>query len=81
MELLKEVENAVDSDHKKDGCSLGEVLQGSHNISYKAKDDTAGVSLGMSANCCDYGKQLSVEELGGTKRIVHFQNKNCPTSP
>lgn len=57
MELLKEVENAVDSDHKKDGRSLGEVLQGSHNISYEAKDDTACVSLGMGANCCDQLRQ------------------------
>lgn len=71
MELLKEVENAVDSDHEKDGNFFGEVLQGLCNISYETKDDTACVSLEWAPIVVtNYGKQLSVEELDGTKRIV-----------
>ena len=34
-----------DPEHEEDDRSLGEVLQGSHNIVYEAKDDTTGVSF------------------------------------
>ena len=36
---------AVDSVDEKDDRSLDEVLQGSHNILYEAKDDATGVSF------------------------------------
>ena len=40
-----ELYQSGDPEHEEDDHSLGEVLQGSRNIMYEAKDDTTGVSF------------------------------------
>ena len=76
---------AVDSVDEKDDRSLDEVLQGSHNILYEAKDDATGVSFEKNGVkewlpivVTKKGKELSVKELERCKRIVYFQNENGP---
>ena len=69
----------------EDDCSLGEVLQGSRNIVYEAKDDTTGVSFEKNGVkewvpivVTNYGKELGVKEMERCKKIVYFQSENGP---
>ena len=70
---------------KEDDRSLDEVLQGSRNIFYEAKDEAAGVSFEKNGVKewvpiveTRKGKELSVKELERCKRIVYFRNENGP---
>ena len=81
----KQLYQSGDPEHEEDDRSLGEVLQGSHNILYEAKDDTTGVSFERNGVkewvpivVTNYGKELGVKEMERCKKIVYFQNKNGP---
>ena len=87
LQVLKEVKSCISQVtlSMKIDRSLGEVLQGLHNIVYEAKDDTTGVSFEKNGVkkwvpivVTNYGKELSVKEMERCKKIVHFQNENGP---
>ena len=87
LQVLKEVKSCISQVtlSMKIDRSLGEVLQGLHNIVYEAKDDTTGVSFEKNGVkkwvpivVTNYGKELSVKEMERCKKIVYFQNENGP---
>ena len=80
-----ELYQSGDPEREEDDRSLGEVLQGSRNIVYEAKDDTTGVSFEKNGVkewvpivVTNYGKELGVKEMERCKKIVYFQNENGP---
>ena len=75
----------VQSDSKEDDFSLGELLQGTQNVLYEAKDDVPGVHFDKNGQkkwlpviVTDDGKELSVKDLEKCKRIVYFEAENGP---